>query len=218
MADIATSIYAAVQQAVDGVIDSIAVEGVAVLTQVLENEGFSQFEYLKNYRVYAHVKDDEIWFEIILNMESLDDESKAEVLDKDAGKEDLPPQNARVFTRNEFGRVSRIIPIADKRKPARDARTDALRAPKHLHDTRVKAEDRHEEHEIAAHAPRSLLLNNQGQVSIIMKGMVSKNNDTFTYRHKKFEGAIGRFVDKLSNVVVEKFSEELQKIMGRYLA
>ena len=51
-----------------------------------------------------------------------------------------------------------------------------------------------------------------------MKGMVSKNNDTFTYRHKKFEGAIGRFVDKLSNVVVEKFSEELQKIMGRYLA
>lgn len=218
MSDIETSIYAAVQRAVDGVIDSIATEGVAVLTQVLENEGFSKFELLKNYRVYAHVKDDEIWFEIVLNLESLDDESKAEVLDKEAKQEDLPPQNARTFTRNEFGKVSRIISMTDKRKPASDARADALRAPKHLHDTRITAEDRHEKHEIAAHAPRSLLLNNQGQVSILMKGMVSKAGDTaFTYRHKQFEGAVGRFVDKISVVVSKKFVEELQKIMGKYL-
>ena len=214
MPDIATSIYAAVQRAVDGVIDSIAAEGVTVLTQVLENEGFSRFEYLKDYKVYAHVKADEIWFEIVLNMEGLDDESKAEVKNNEM---DLPPEDSRVFARNEFGRVSRIVSMTDKRKSAADARHDALRAPKHLHDTKIKSEDRREKHEIAAHAPRSLLLNNKGQVSILMKGMVSKSDNTFTYRHKKFEGAIGRFVDKLSVVVVKKFAEELQKIMGKYL-
>ena len=215
MADIATSIYAAVQRAVDGVIDSIAAEGVAVLTQVLENEGFSRFELLKNYQVYAHVKNDEIWFEIVLNMENLDDDSKNEV--KNNGIE-LPPENARTFTRNEFGRVGRIVSMTDKRKSTTDARNDALRAPKHLHETKIKSEDRRGKHEIAAHAPRSLLLNNQGQVSILMKGTVSKTDDTFVYHHKKFEGAIGRFVDKFSVVGVEKFSEELQKIMGKYLA
>jgi hypothetical protein len=55
MNDIATSIYAAIQRAVDNVIDSIATEGVEVLTKVLQDEGFLEFEYLKDFKVFAHV-------------------------------------------------------------------------------------------------------------------------------------------------------------------
>lgn len=225
MSDIATSIYAAVQRAIDNVIDSIATEGVGVLTKVLENEGFLEFEYLKDFQVFAHVKDAEIWFEIVLSMEGLDDESKAEVQDKEPEKDELPPENAKVFTKNELGNIGRVVyhvtPMKDARKPARDARRNAFHGPTKLRDTPTTSEDRQIYHAMAAHSPRSLLVNRQGQISIIMKSMVELQNsgrETFTYRHKKFEGAIGRFIDKLTPVISEKFSQELQSIITRYVS
>lgn len=224
MSDIATSIYAAIQRAVDNVIDSIATEGVEVLTKVLQDEGFLEFEYLKDFQVYAHVKNEEIWFEIVLDMEGLDDESKAEVLNKEPEDNELPPEDAKVFTRNELGNVGRVVyhvnPMKDARKPARNARRNAFYGPKKLHDTPTTAEDRKIFHAMAAHSPRSLLINRQGQISIIMKSMIELQNsgrETFTYRHKQFEGAIGRFIDKLSMVISNKFSQELQTVIARYV-
>jgi hypothetical protein len=157
-------------------------------------------------------------------MEGLDDESKAEVLNKEPEAGELPPEDAKVFTRNELGNVGRVVyhvtPMKDARKPARNARRNAFHGPKKLRDTPTTAEDREVFHAMAAHSPRSLLVNRQGQISIIMKSMVELQNsgrETFTYRHKQFEGAIGRFVDKLSTVISNKFSQELQTVIARYV-
>jgi hypothetical protein len=221
MSNLETGIAALAQRAVDSVIEEIAKDGVKVLRQVLEDEGFSHNEYLKDYEVFAHVSpNNEIWYEIVCDMEALDDESKEDLEEE---SDNQIPEGSKTFGYSDLGRISQLVSThdgrRDARKPTRDATHDARREPKHLRSTYKTGEIRSMEHKIIAHSPRNLRLNPKtSKVSLRIKSMVQNRleDQMYIYRHKKFEGAIERFINKLTKVIAEDFAAELQKIISRY--
>lgn len=216
-----TGIAALAQRALDAIVEEIAKDGVQVLRSVIEEEGFSQNENLKDYEVFAHVApNNEIWFEIVFNMEALDDESQE---DTEETTEDEIPEGSKTFGFSDLGRISQLVSRnegrRDARKPTHDARRDARREPKHLRSTYKTAEIRKVEHSIIARSPRSLRLNPKtSKVSLRIKSMVQNRveDQVYVYRRKKFEGVVERFINGLTKVIANNFSDELQKIISRY--
>jgi hypothetical protein len=216
MPSLDTSLVVLAQRAIDTIIDSIAMEGVEVLTRVLDEE-FAGENHVTDYNVIAHVKDGEIWFEVELSLEALDKESQAM-----AGvSTEEPPIGARTFGKTSFGTIGRLLSYKDARRDARKRAVNALQTvlkpPQHLHDTTKGARLRSLQHEVARVMPRSLRVDTRARrVSLRLKSMVHERmdgGDTFTYPKDKFEGAIKQFLDRLIPVISKKFAKELEQIM-----
>jgi hypothetical protein len=226
MPHLETSIPELAQRAVDEIIDSIAINGIKVLKQILEDEGFSKNEYLKDHEVLAHVYGKEIWFEILLDMESIDDNSKQDLTE--SSDEEEPPSGARTFGFSDPKQISRLISShegrRDARKQTRDARRDARQESKHLQSIYKTSQIRAVQHKLAAHTPRSIRVDpRSGRVSLRLKSMIQERTEEdakvkFVYKQNKFEGIVGKFMNKLVNIISGKFSDELQKIILRYIS
>jgi hypothetical protein len=224
-----SSIYALMQRSVDRITESIAKEGVDVLVQVLEREGFTKSPYLKDFQVFAHVTGGEICFDLELNIDAFDDDTVTQLREsnEDSEPEEDATKESKTFGRNKFNNVGRLLSYRDSRVDARKRSSNSL-TPKALPAKTIRtpvvetSENRKLKHSLAAHAPRSALISSQTQkVSLRLKTMVNNREDDtkseFVYRNKQFEGVIGRFVDELSVKVSEVFSEELSELMGKYL-
>jgi hypothetical protein len=208
--DVTTSLTAAMQRAADGLIDTIAKEGLVELRKILEKHGFSKSQYLKDYDVYAHVTGSWITFEIVLDVEAVvfEDEAAQKAVDDVAQQVASATEGAtRTYT------VSRpslqVRTLKDVRKPARDARKPAK-------DIRKTAQDRLIEHELARLAPRSARVTRTGQLAVALQRSVRTSEKKVEFPQDKFQGILKDFVDSLKKILLTEFVPELEEIVEDY--
>jgi hypothetical protein len=226
MADIATTLQTALLRAVDNVVDVIALDGVAALKRVLDQNGFAENESLRDYEVYAHVSGREITFEILVPAEAFDTEDaqtrEAVEQARQQAEEAIHTPGVRTYGFQPTSRPGRLTGRRDARRDARqtvhDARRDARKPPKTLVSRKKTAQARLVEHQIALHAPRSVQVNREGKLSLRMSRMVEDTPEGGVRMPKgQFQGVIGQFMEKLGTVIAEQFSSELQKLLARRL-
>jgi hypothetical protein len=219
MVDYTTALMAELQRAVDRVIDSIAKDGLVALKSALDSAGFGEYDSLKNYEVYAHVNNGEIRFEIIVDLESLDEETKQRLRPRD--EDEHIRKATKMFAFSGIGGMTRRVTGSARRlnKPAHDARTkihDARKpARSGARDATKGAEERLAGHELALRAPRGMSITNQGKLSIVLEKSIQETTRDVRFPQGDFQGVIGDFMDKLNKVVVEKFAPELEDIVSR---
>lgn len=210
MADIATTVAAAVERAVAAAIDEVAKAGLATLRNVLDQAGFRDSEYLKNYEVYAHVSGDTITFEILLDVEAVvpEDAVTAEAIRTQMSSiEDA----ARTFGMASEG-PQRILGMRDARRDARRPARDARRPAR---DARTNVRDRLIKKEVANVRPRSLKVDRAGRLSVALRRSVRNGEQEVTFPQNEFQGILGDFVSRLKKVIATHFMPEISGIVKR---
>lgn len=226
MSDIATSLDAALMRIVDSVVDDIAVDGVTALKKVLDESGFANSQYLKDYEVYAHVSGREITFEILIPADALDMEDEGTKAAVDAANEEaeqIHTPGVRTYGFQPTSRPGRLTgrrdARRDARKPIHDARRDARKPPKTLTSRAKTAQSRLIEHQIALNSPRGGTVDREGMLSLRMSKSVEDRPDGTVQMPKgQFQGVIGKFMEDLKAVVMDNFAPELEKLLARRLS
>lgn len=220
MDDFTTSLAAAMNRAVESILDEIAKDGLVALKDLLTKEGFTKSDFLKDFDVYAHVLDGEITFEIVLSFDSVvpgDDEAKKAMQERAPVALDEMARTYGMSLRSP----RRVIGQRDARRPAHDARRDARRPAR---DARKTSRDRLVGHEVSKHAPRGVIIpkggaprsatvNSEGKLSVVFQRSLRESGSELKLSKRKFDGIIGRFVDRLQDVVVSKFAPALAEMI-----
>lgn len=216
---IATSLEAALIRATASIMDNIAMEGLQALRRVLEEAHFSDSEFLNGYKLFVHVSDSEVVYEILLSGDAFADEDQvqqeAESEQKEAERQALL-KAYRTYGLTRDSKPIRYSQMRDKRRPARDARTPAKDARTPARDARKGAERRLEEHEIALQAPRGIDVDKLGKLRLSFKRSIRKTTEGMKYPQKSYEGLIGKFVEELKLVIQSSFTPVLETVIARY--
>jgi hypothetical protein len=220
--DIATSLNAQLQRITESVQDGIAIDGLVALKRVLDAAGFGRSQYLKNYEVLSHVSRSIIVFEILVDLESVDIDQKK--LEEHAKKSvqafgEAAERTYKIISRGGFDRVARM---KDHRKPApsalRPAR-NALKPATDIHSAFKTSERRKLDHSIAMSAPRSLDINRMGKLAIMFgKQTRTTKSGSIHFPQGQFEGIIKKFMSKLEDIILSKFTPELENIIKQHLS
>ena len=218
--DYSTALVTELQRAAERVIDDVAKDGLVVLKTVLDDAGFGESKYLKDYKIFAHVIKDEVIFEIILDVHSvvLDDVSKES--SEQVSMDELIRKRARTYSMQGLNDIQRIEGMKDvrkdARKPARDARKKLQDSGRQNYDARKNSTDRLIDHQLAAHSPRGMKIDRDGKLAISFRKSMKTGTHSTVYPKGKFEGILDKFVRKLESVVVDKFVPELEHMINRY--
>lgn len=216
--DLATPLYAALDRAVDGLIDTLAKEGLEALKRVIDRAKFSQSEYLKDHEIYAHVLGDSIEFEVVLSLEAIvpeDSETREEIEKQLQEEEDekLERQMARTYGWSTKGPRR----IRDARKAPRDARTSLRDARSRAPDIRTTARHRKFQRTVALRTPRSAQVTPEGKLSIALKRTVKETETEVRLPQGQFQGVVDQFMKELKSLITDEFAKELTKIVSRYV-
>lgn len=221
MADITTSLEAALRRATAAIMDDVATEGLVALRKILESAHFSRSEFLKGYQVYVHVTNTDLEYEIVISGESLEEPEKAQQesaeQEKKVSNKDALLEAYRTYGLTQDNKPIRYAQMRDVRRPARDARTPARDARKPARDARKGADDRLLEHEIALRAPRSMNLNQHGKLNLKFKRAVRETSQGMQYPQESYDGLIGQFVEELRKVILSSFAPALEAVIARYI-
>lgn len=221
MVDIATTLWAAMNRAVESSVDQIAKEGLIVLKQTLDSAGLPNSEFLKNYKIFAHVYGDTVEFEIILDEDAITPMNEASAKDIEAAKKQAKKEaeterklKERARTYGWGGHGPRRL--VTKNKPAKDARKPARDARKPMKSGRKTAEMRTLEHEVALRMPRSARVTSEGKLSISTRRTIQKTRTGMQLPQGDHQGIIAKFMDQLMGVLTDTFVPKLTEIMYKY--
>jgi hypothetical protein len=211
--NIATTIDAAMKRAAREVSRSIAKEGVVALKNILDDSGFAQSEYLNDYDVYAHIRGNQVTFEIIVAFDSVQaqDDATQKAMEQSTEKLQEVEQTYGVRSNRAYSYVR------DHRKPAKDARQPAKDARQPAKDARKTSTERLIGHEIALHAPRSARITQQGKLSVTLKRSIRQSATEVHLPQGDFEGLMKKIMDKLETIIVENFIPKIQDIIQDYV-
>lgn len=222
MADnIATTLWAAMNRAVEDSMDQIAKEGLTALKQVLDDAGLPNSEFLKNYQVFAHVYGDTVEFEIVLDEDAVVPADKVAEKDIEAAKKEAAAEKKaeqklkeRARTYGWGGHGPRRL--TSKNRPAKDARKPARDARKPIRTGKKTEEIRTIEHEVALRMPRSARVTSEGKLSISTRRTIQKTKTGVQLPQGDYQGIIAGFMDQLVKVLDNVFVPKLGEIMTRY--
>lgn len=215
MVDYATQLHVALQRATDSVIDEIAKDGLNSLKSVLDQYGFPKSPHLKNYEVYAHVDSGKIFFEIRIDVSALSAANKEVQKLIESARPDMISDSAKTFGMGAHG-AARISGNRDARNRRQDTRRPTSDARKPVQDSRRTAADRLMGHEIASHMPRSLDVDRDGKLSVMMSRSLRDTSTGIHYPKGQFEGLLDKFMDELVGVISDRFAPVLEKVLQRY--
>lgn len=214
MLNISTSLTTILDRYIDQIIDEIAKDGLVALKRILDEAGFGDSEYLKDYEVSASVRGHEVEFGILLDFESVvpTDEITSKALETEEKVNDtVEAEPDAVYNIGKNGPVRILNPTSGKR----DARTPARDARKKLRDKRVTAVDRSITKKIANISPRSARVTKDGKLSITLKRTAEIVREETVMPQDEFQGIIGDFMKKLAVLIATKFSPELSTIVSK---
>jgi hypothetical protein len=217
MADITTTLNAALQRAVNNVADNIAKEGIQAFKNTLDESGLSDSPELKDYEVQAHVSGDEVTFELIVNSESVipvDDNARQALEGMQQQIQILKAIASRTYGMSKRGGVQRLIGRRDGR---RDARTPTKEATKPTKSTLKTSSDRAVDHEAMAKSPRSMSVEANKLIISFRRSTKQTMKDKFVMPRKEFEGIPDVFLQKLKTIIAKRLNPELDKILKRYM-
>ena len=213
--DISTTLTAYLDRVVDDMVHGIAKDGLALLKRILDQAGFAKSPYLKDYEVYAHVLDDVVAFEILLDLEAVvpADQATQQAIEasQDAGDDTEATATASygIGASGPQRIVGRTNALRDARRPARDMRRPAR-------DVRQTALDRLIKKEIANVTPRSINVNRDGRLSVALKRSTRAVGEETVMPQGQFQGIIGTFLSELTSVISSQFAPGLAEIVDRY--
>lgn len=221
MSDFATSLRALLDRAVDASVDAIAKEGLVALKASLDGAGFGRNDKLKDYDVYAHVSGNEITFELQVEFDALDDETKETVLRQEPVQERVRAVARSYAVSGVGGSVTQISGRRDARSPARDARKkihDARRPPSRVGSATKGAAERLAEHELNLRMPRGMSITRTGKLSVALERITQVAEDgSVRLPQGDFQGILGDFMERLEKVVAQRFVPALEEILRRNL-
>jgi hypothetical protein len=215
--------------------EPIAVKGLLALKKILDESGFSDSEYLKDYQVYAHLADDAVMFEINIDAEGLSDDSttdeaprgynRPETSAKDKKKASLvqSKSQAKGYVKSYFigrnnrperinGRYDARKPLQDKLKMPRDARK--ISSDRTRNSNVKNSGQRYVEHELEATAPRGMeVVDKKLRVSV----QRTVRNTKFVQKHPKgdFQGIMSKFIDQINQLIAEEFTPAIMGILEK---
>lgn len=201
-----------VNDILDEIKDLVAKDGLRAMKSVLDSEGFSKYEHLRNYEAFAHVTKDGVTFELVVDFESFDDASKDKVESATISAEDEDGEEIKKTFSLKNGKIRkhRISPV----KKQHDGRRDARKRAKSATDSRHTADERRLEHEVYASSPRSMHVNRQGKISIRMKHL-DDGKGGLQFSQNRYEGILGEFIDKTIEKVNDAVVEAIQRALLR---
>ena len=214
------------QRSIDSIRDTIAKDGLRLLKSVLTEYGFDDSEFLKDYEIHAVVNDDEITYEILLSINSVEetDLPKQDTDEKTTTKntdEKSEEATARKYGISKDNKVYRISQMHDARNKSYDTKKRSHDTKKRSRDTQIRSSDRKLSHEMAASAPRSLgaprsmKVSKSGKLNISFTRELKTTNSGSKYPEKDFEGLMKKFLDGIQDVISKNFIPELKKILSR---
>lgn len=203
------------KQAIAPIMDSIAKDGVIAIRSALEKSGFIESEYLKNYQVLAHVSSKDIIFEILIDSDAIDKESiekmKEENEDNDKEAEENKKKPKRVYKTISVDK-SGNSEIVSKKHDARNRVTDSANQ---LKDARKNSQNRKDEHELAAHAPRNMSINKDGKLSIKLKKEVTETKDGGVIMPQDdFEGVSKEIVEAIKQAMSKNVVVAMKEVIA----
>ena len=222
---------ASAEVALKSVRESIAKEGLVALKNLLDSEGFADSPYLKDYEIYSEINEDVINYVIELNEKAFSDEFKRKMRKETEDK--FKKESKKVEGRGEAkdfrktymlgptGRPERIEgsydarkKLREKRRFAKDARTisDDRRKTK----TPLTSSERYVDHEFNATAPRSMEVEEDGKLRITMQREIRNTEKKVIFPKGQYQGIIKKFLDELTEMMEDKFNQELNSIISRY--
>ena len=214
---ITTTIHAAVQRAMSGIMDGIATDGLVALKQTLDAAGVS--ERLKQVEIFSHISGKSVIFEIVVDpsvVVATDAKTAAAINEKSSKiQQDMMKQVTKSFEFGENG-PRRVVRDArtfqsDARSGARDARSGARDARSGARDARSGASvDRVLEN------PHGMEMTNDGKLSVTLERSMTVGKSGVKIPEGDFQGILGDFMDRLNAAVSKNFSTELEKIITRH--
>lgn len=231
MMDLAT-IQKLFDDKIDGILDEVAVEGLTLLKKILDDSGFADSPGLKDYEVNCHVGGGTVEFEILVDAEGVDEESKRKMRKeneetyrrhaKEVTSKDEARDFVKTYTLTPRGKPQRIVGQRDARLPIKEIR-------KFKHDARKIEMDRHRagklktsseryiEHELSAIAPRRLEVDPKTQkLKISLHREIRNTSRKVIFPKHSYQGIAQKFIDQIKDIIAEKFSPELEKIMAKH--
>src|SRR5690606_37173762 len=180
--------------------------------KVLERNGFSRSEHLKNYEVYANVMRNSVVYEVILDFEAV-------IPEDEKTKQALESQTQKLQEASKvYGIKSKTYSVVrDARTPARDARKGTRDARTPARDARKGADQRLIEHEIARISPRSARMTREGKLSIALERSMRETEKEVRMPQGQFEGIINEVVGELKSITGKYFVPSLQKMLSKHV-
>lgn len=203
--DYTTSLVAELDRAADRVRDGIAKDGLIAFKNILDSSGFNKSEHLKNYELYVHVSDEEMTFEILLDIEAV----QIDNADDQKSMNSTIRKKVKTYALDKSNNVQKRG-FKDVRKPAKDARKTG-------HDGRKTSINRSVEHEFMRFVPNGMELDRDGKLAVSFQKSMKKRSGGFQYPKGKFDGIINEFLKKLETIIVEQFGPEIEKIITGYV-
>jgi hypothetical protein len=219
------------QDAVLDILEPIATDGLIALKKVLDESGFADSPYLKDYELESEISNEDVTFSILLNERAISDETRRKLRKETDAKLKKSAQNvgnrpeAREYVRSYMmspnGRPERV----QGRRDARKRRTDGRTFPR---DARTKAEDRdrvkrtkqsgerYVEHELELTAPRNVEVDPDGKLRISMQREIRQSGKKMIYPQGNFQGIMDKFLGEIASIISEEFGKNLDQIMKRH--
>ena len=214
--NISTSLDAAVQRAMGGLIEKMATDGLSALKQTLDDAGMS--EKLKQYEVYSHVAGDTVIFELVVDSSKVvaTDLKTMAAIREEASKlrQEMMKKVQKSF---ELGAEGPRRVVHDARKFQSDARMSAHDARASARDARHPASDARKGADKYIDNPRGMDTTPDGKLSVTLERSTTTGPSGFKIPKGAFQGILGDFMDRLNSAVANNFSDALGSILGKKL-
>jgi hypothetical protein len=204
-------------------IDYYSKKGKDHLNQVLIECNFHKDPINGNYEIWVTAEDNVMTFSVFIDPESFSDSAKEKMASDRSGRV------IRNYSENEEARSKAKTWLLKVDKSARSPYLK--RAGKVYHSAIVRAPDarktsrhrptiknakmRREEHATASVYPRGLSIDEKNQVDVSLQVETSRTRTKFVYPNNKYSGAIKKFLDKMTEMVDEKFADSLNRMIKR---
>lgn len=202
----------------------------------MDESGFADSEYLKDYQVYAHINSESVEFEILISVEGVEDNSKKVLQDesrrkmrketsaiyqkhsRDVKSKSEAKKFVRTYTLSPKGRPERIVGSRDGRTHAKDARKFQKDGRKTSYDRSRKSPlknsgERYVEHEFAATSPRGLDVDLDGKLRISLQREIRNTSRKVIFPQGSYQGIVKNFVNEIKKLIEEKFTPELEAVI-----
>ncbi len=217
-----------VEDQISEIIEKASIQDKATIAfnRVLQENGFTDSPYLKNYEITCESRNGLLELTLILDERALSDESRRkmrkETPDKFKHESDQvrSKSDARKFRytylKGPMGRPERIQGSRDVRKPYKDGRRFQRDARKLDTDRRNIKEpktsgERYVNHEFAATAPRDLGIDEEGKLRITLQREIRNTKKKVIFPQGEYQGIIKKLLKEITDIMEAEFGKALQR-------
>lgn len=210
------------------ILEPIAVKGLKAFKKILDDSGFADSKYLKDYEIYSEMTRHSVNFHLVINLDSVEEESIRKMRKE---SEHIYSNNARqVKNRDEAREFLRIYMMKPDGRPqrilgSRNAVIKQKNITKYQRDARKTAYDRENDRnprnsgerlvskEFAISSPRSIEVLTEGKLRLTVQREIRNTNRKVIFPKGTYQGIVKKLLEDVSKIIESSFVEELNRII-----